>query len=118
MTEILNPPEHQSIDLSEIENNAPETNDNTSGEITPEKTKLILEINGYKYSRFSAVLSESMKDVFENLDTLSEEQLLNRIQSIKLIISNRNNARFTEYFWGAAANGYENITKLCGLHTN
>lgn len=87
--------------------------------VTPAQTKLILQISAYKTShRFGEWLKTDHASIFENLEYLTEQELRDRLNSLDIIISNKNTGKSIEAGVTLGLIGYENLThNLLGLQT-
>ena len=85
--------------------------------ITQNKTKLILELEPYQYSRFTGLILEKYPNIFTNLNAFDENELEGRLKSVKMLIQCKNNGKMLQTVWKPITMSYEGLTKLIGLNT-
>src|SRR5687768_1800158 len=114
--------EIQNINSNDIEENVDndqhqEINTTSNNEITVSKTQLILCIRAHQYSRFTPYLLECNPNIFDNLNQLSEQELQERLDTIKLMQSLRQSQKIVSGIRPHVFLAYENLTQMIGLQT-
>lgn len=116
---------HKQLNLEEIQNNniiesnEDEENEevNSDSTITKKKTELIAFLNAYQYSIFGNKILLVYPKIFENLGSYNENELEERLNSIKLLIQQKNNVKFTKQVFVPIMKTYEAFTQLIGFNT-
>jgi hypothetical protein len=114
---------NKNINLNEVQNENVDTDDESgideskSNVITQKKTELICTLEAYHCSIFGERILQKYPTIFNALHELTEEELNERLNSVKILIQQGNYAKITQQVWKPITYSYEGLTKLLGFNT-